>query len=275
MGTLTRISKRSSPADARETQGRSAREAGIYDEGRVWAASHAWHLRAHHVLVCSNTLRAENLFETLMKTPAVGGNVLDVGCGAGALSEQLRRIGARSVLGIDVSSEEINEARSRCAGLPGLRFEVHSAEAPIDGTFDLIVGRSVLHHIDFRRTLPMWFDQNLAPGGRMLFMEPMSHPLVLLFHLLVRSAHTPDEWPLTPADTRWLRETFAARVRPVNLLSFPAAAISSILFSSAENRLVRIADTIDQAVELRPRLAAHGRQGIILIDRPATCDPTS
>ena len=246
---------------------RASRESDAYDEGQVWAASNTWHVRALHVLICPNTLRAEALFEESIRTRAIGASVLDVGCGHGSSSAHLHEIGAASVLGIDVSASEIEEARANYGERSGLSFAVHSAEQPIEGNFDLIVGRSVLHHIDFRRALPTMFDGNLAPGGRLVFMEPMSNPLTLLFHRFVRSAHTDDEWPLTPDDVRWLKSRFGAQIRPVNLFSFPAAAISSLLFSSPDNLLVGVADTVDRALEKRPSFAARGRQGIILIDR--------
>lgn len=248
---------------------RAARESEAYDAGQVWEVSNRWHARASHVLFSANTLRAENLFTALMKSQAAGGAVMDVGCGLGLLSAELHAMGARSVYGFDVSENEIERARAEYGALPGVTFEVRSAEAPLEGRFDLIVGRSVLHHVDFRSVLRTLFERNLAPGGRMLFMEPMAHPLTVMFHRFVPSAHTPDEWPLTPTDVQWLQRAFAARVRPVNLVSFPAGAISSLILASPDNPLMRFADRIDQALERRPRFAARGRQGIIVIDRPS------
>jgi hypothetical protein len=84
----------------------------------------------------------------------------------------------------------------------------------------------------------------------------------------VRSAHTPDEWPITPADAAWLRRRFDARIIPINLLSFPAGVVSSLVLSSPENRLMRMADALDRRLERNGRLSARGRQGIIVIDRP-------
>jgi SAM-dependent methyltransferase len=194
---------------------------------------------------------------------------MDVGCGTGALAAELHDLGARSVYAFDVSLREVEQARAHYGSLEGVAFHVHGVDDPIQGSFDLIVGRSILHHVNFRSAVRNLFSRNLAPGGRMLFMEPMSHPLGLLFHLLVRSAHTADERPLTPEDVRWMRMEFDAHIRPVNFVSFPAGAISSLILPSADNALMRAADSIDQALERRPRLAAWGRQGIIVIDREA------
>src|SRR5437868_6239013 len=116
---------------------RSARESAAYDEGRVWEVSHRWHVRMKHVLFGPNTMRAEELFASLMCERANGGAVLDVGCGTGALTAELHRMGARSVYGFDVSEREIDKARRDYGHLPGVTFEVRSADGPIGGEFDL------------------------------------------------------------------------------------------------------------------------------------------
>jgi SAM-dependent methyltransferase len=248
---------------------RVVREAEVYDEGRVLEASNRWMRRVMHVLTGPNTALGEDRFRRLLRERADTSRVLDVGCGPGTLSGELHAMGATSVHGIDVSQREVEKARSEFDDLMAVTFGVQSADEPIEGQFDLIVGRAILHHLDFRRILPALFERNLAPGGRMVFMEPMSHPLTLAFHHLVRSAHTPDEWPLTPDDVRWLKQRFDAYVIPINLLSFPAGIFSSLFLSSPDNPLMRFADRIDRALERRRHLAARGRQGLIVIDRPA------
>jgi 2-polyprenyl-3-methyl-5-hydroxy-6-metoxy-1,4-benzoquinol methylase len=257
-----------SPSQSSTEAPRHLREAELYDEGRVWETSNRWNQRVAHVFLGSNTSLGEQRFHSLLSERARGRRVMDVGCGPGALSSELHAMGASSVYGFDVSRKEIERARADHGDLPGVTFAVHGAEEPIPGQFDLIAGRSVLHHFDFRTALPLIFERNLAPGGRMIFMEPMSHPLTLAFHRLVRSAHTRDEWPLTPSDIAWLQERFGARVVPINLLSFPAGVVSSLLLSSPDNLLMRCADRADRRLERRRHLAARGRQGIIIIDRP-------
>jgi SAM-dependent methyltransferase len=246
---------------------REAREAELYDEGKVSRNIDRWHRRVGHVFLTASTTAGERCFESLVASRAVGGRVLEVGCGGGGVAVELKRMGAKSVYGFDISPREIERARALCSELRDVSFGVHGPGEEIEGRFDLIVGRAILHHIDFRAALPKLFARDLAPGGRMLFMEPMSHPMTLAFHRFVRSAHTPDEWPLTPADVRWLRARFGARVLPINLLTFPAGVLSSLLFSCADNPLLRFADRVDRSLERRPRLAARGRQGIVLIER--------
>jgi 2-polyprenyl-3-methyl-5-hydroxy-6-metoxy-1,4-benzoquinol methylase len=256
------------PTQSSTDAARHAREAEMYDEGRVWQTSNSWNQRVSHVFLGANTAAGEQRFRTLLSERVRGRRVMDVGCGTGALTGELHAMGASSVYGFDVSQKEIETARSNYGDLPGVTFAVHGAEEPIPGEFDVIAGRSVLHHFDFHSALPLLFERNLARGGRMVFMEPMSHPMTLAFHRFVRSAHTPDEWPLTPADVTWLRERFGARVVSVNLLSFPAGVFSSFFLSSPDNMLMHFADRVDRWLERRRYLLARGRQGIIVIDRP-------
>jgi SAM-dependent methyltransferase len=247
---------------------RASREAAAYDEGEVSETCQRWILRVPHVIECDNTALGEQRFQRLLGERAGGARAMEVGCGTGVTASELCSLGARSVHAFDVSRRQIDLARAEFGDLAGVTFDVHDADLPVQGQFDLIVGRSILHHLDFRSILPRLFEDNLAPGGRMLFMEPMSHPLTLAFHRFVREAHTPDEWPLTPADATWLRERFAARVIPINLISFPAGAFSSFVFSTADNALTRLADSVDRRLERRRRMLARGRQGIIVVDRP-------
>lgn len=247
---------------------RARREAAAYDEDRVWERSNAWNVRVAHVFHGPNTTRGESAARALMAAAvAGGGRALDVGCGDGHSSVGVLELGASYVLGIDIAPSMIEKARQ--LEQPGrMEFGLVGAHEPIEGEFDLVFGRSVLHHIDFRTFLERTYADNLARGGRMAFMEPLAHPLTLAFHRLVPSAHTPDERPLRPADLRWMRERFPRTlVVPVNLLSFPVGVLSSFLFRDADNALTRAADRADRALE-RPRLIPFYRQGLLVVDKP-------
>jgi hypothetical protein len=104
----------------------------------------------------------------------------------------------------------------------------------------------------------------------MVFMEPMSHPMTIAFHRLVRSAHTPGEYPLNLSDVHWLEQAFPrCAVHPINFLSFPAGVLSSYLFRSPDNALTRATDAIDRRLERREWLRGYARQAIIVIEKPS------
>jgi SAM-dependent methyltransferase len=251
---------------------RARRERAAYDEGDVYRRSHEWHRRASHVFEGPNTRRGEELWVALIREAVGdGGRVLDVGCGDGSTARLALDSGATNVLGIEISERQLTGARM--AEVPGrLEFRVADAQEPIDGgPFDLVIGRSILHHLDFREFLPRVAARNLSRDGRMLWMEPLAHPLALAFHKLVRTAHTPDEFPLLPRDLRWIRTWFpGTRIVPINFVSFPAGVLSTRVFSSPENGLLRAADAIDRFLACRPALVPFARQGIIAIP-PQSC----
>ena len=246
---------------------RARREKTAYDEGDVFERSVVWHRRARHVLEAPNTQRGEELWAALIRDAVGdGGRVLDVGSGDGSTARLALECGASYALGVDISERQLSGARR--TALPGrLEFEVADAQEPLDvDPFDLVIGRSVLHHLNFREFLPRVAAHNLSSDGRMLWMEPLAHPLALAFHKLVRGAHTPDEFPLVPRDLRWIRERFhGTQIFPINFVSFPAGVLSSYVFASSDNRLLRAADAIDRSLARRDGLVPFGRQGIIAI----------
>jgi SAM-dependent methyltransferase len=250
---------------------RSERERIAYEEDRVFEEHHRWHERVSHVLDGPNTQRGERRWEALLREAARGGRVLDIGCGRGASSRQALDYGAGYVLGVDVADSELDEARA--LEIPDrLEFRRHDLFQPLDGTFDLIFGRSILHHIDYRAVVRRLYDDNLAPGGTAVFMEPLgANLLTRAFHRFVHSAHTPDERPLMPDELAWFAAEFpGSELVPVNYLSYPAGIASSLVLRRPDNALMRLADRIDQRLERRPRMAQRFRQGIIVLRKPAS-----
>jgi SAM-dependent methyltransferase len=249
---------------------RDAREREAYADEAMTQACEAWQLRFSHIGFGPTTQRGWDTAFGLLRTRLdAGSRVLDVGCGPGFYTRKVKELGAGYVLGYDISEHYVAKAREQYE-VPGeLEFRVHSAHEPIDDVFDVICGFAVLHHLDFRSFLVDTYARNLKPGGTMLFWEPMSHPAVIAFHALVRSAHSPDEWPITPGDVRWLHDTFGdVVIRPVNLAAMFTNALSSLVFEEPDNPLSRLGDRIDRAIEKRRRLAPFGQMGIIVIGKP-------
>lgn len=181
--------------------------------------------------------------------------------------------------GIDVSRRFVKSARRH--EIPGrLEFALGDVTEPLQGTYDLIFGRSILHHIDWRPFMRRAYADNLAPGGALVFMEPVgSNLLSKVFHLLVREAHTPDERPFMLDDQRWIRRTFAgAEVIPINIVSFSAGIVCSLVLDRPDNALMRGADRVDRWLERRlpPALVqAQARQLIVYVRKPPASSESS
>ena len=105
---------------------------------------------------------------------APGRRVLDAACGEGYGSALMARAGA-DVLGVDIGSEAVQHARTRYAGIPGLRFEQADAtalDALADASFDLVLSFETLEHVHEQQRLLDGFARLLAPGGVLLLSTP-------------------------------------------------------------------------------------------------------
>jgi SAM-dependent methyltransferase len=247
------------------------RERQAYDEGALWDRSHQAHMRFRHVFECPNTQRADRLFNQRLHEAVPGRRVLEVGCAEGARCRSVLALGAAHVLGVDVSERFLALAREHAE--PGrLEFANHDIGQPLPGRFDVIFGSAILHHLDYRPVLARLYEDNLAPGGLMLFREPLgANLLIRLWWRLGTAAHSPDERPFHPADLGWLRTRFPGfRVHGVNYLSLPAGIVSSLVCASPDNAILRGCDRLDHWLDTHWRwLVPRFRYSVMVIEKPA------
>lgn len=119
-----------------------------------------------------------NIFNALYERPATiallgdvsGLRVLEVGCGAGALTEWLVDQGAR-VTAMDVSRRMLDLAGRRVGGRATLITA--SVDAPLhfqpDNSVDLVVASLVLHYVQNWESALGEFRRVLVPGGCVVF----------------------------------------------------------------------------------------------------------
>jgi|ERR1700722_5284897 len=102
-----------------------------------------------------------------------GKQVLEIGLGQGADSEQIIRRGA-IWSGVDISAESVDRVstRLRCRGLDHARLECASAlDLPFpDDRFDIVFAHGVLHHIPDVLTAQKEIARVLKPEGRLIAM---------------------------------------------------------------------------------------------------------
>lgn len=99
-------------------------------------------------------------------TPLKGLRALDIGCGAGLLSEPLARLGAQ-VTGIDASPDLIAAARSHAAA-SGLTIDYRESTAeilPLENSFDLVIASEVIEHVSDPALFLQACSHLLAPGS--------------------------------------------------------------------------------------------------------------
>ena len=105
------------------------------------------------------------------RTPLAGKTAMDVGCGAGLLTESLARLGAK-VTGIDAAPEVIGVARDHAAAM-GLAIDYHAADViDVAGQFDLITCMEVIEHVAEPQAFLNALARRLAPGGLLILSTP-------------------------------------------------------------------------------------------------------
>lgn len=189
--------------------------------------------------------------------PARGARVLDFACGAGITSAFLAQRGA-IVTAIDISAASIARGRELADRL-GFQIQFITGELTPSTfpahSFDAVVGRFALHHVDLRAIAPI-FNEILVPGGVGAFLETMAlNPLLNLSRRLpgrvgVASYGTQDERPIDRADLRIIEESIGSvtlavgrmaflRIFDRNVLRFRRRRVSALL-GAVDDRLARM-----------------------------------
>ncbi|HWE30215.1 MAG TPA: methyltransferase domain-containing protein [Polyangia bacterium] len=105
-----------------------------------------------------------------------GERLLEIGCGEGANLHHLRDDGALR-FGVDFSSEKASFARNATGAAT---VTADGALLPFaDGGFDAVLIRDVLHHVPAPAAVLAEARRVLAPGGRLVLVEPnRNSPLI-------------------------------------------------------------------------------------------------
>jgi SAM-dependent methyltransferase len=147
-------------------------------------------------------------FDNLVCKHALGNEMLEVGCSDG--TSALNYCNFASIYrGVDISNLAIDVAKSR--GIENAFFdEADAHKLPFgDGSFDLVVVNSLLHHLDLEVALDE-IKRVLKSDGVFLLREPLgTNPLFNLYRKVTPAARTPDEKPFDRDDLHLIRRKFA------------------------------------------------------------------
>jgi len=112
-----------------------------------------------------------------------GQSVIDLGCGEGHYSRLLNQLGAAEVLGIDLSGDMVELARSQERSHPvGIHYQVgDAADLVLEQPVDLVFAGYLFNHARNREELRAQFrtvSSLLRPGGRLVALNnnPDDHP---------------------------------------------------------------------------------------------------
>ncbi|MEJ7787142.1 MAG: class I SAM-dependent methyltransferase [Solirubrobacteraceae bacterium] len=206
---------------------------------------------------------------------AAGMRVLDLGCGQGDLTLALLARGA-VVTALDLSPGMLDVARRR-TDLYGDGGNADFVAAPVERTglpsasFDAIVGRWILHHVDLQAAAGE-LGRLLAPGGRAVFLENSGANPILNFarnHITGRFGiprlGTKDERPLIREDWVILERSFTS-VRP----EFPIVDVFELLNRQVFRYRSRLVETVCRALDRmigRTRLRKYSYRVLVVAER--------
>lgn len=214
---------------------------------------------------------------------ARGGTVLDIGCGLGSDSLLFSHLGAREVVGIDLSEQSIALAEKRAAvssGIGSVRFVVGDVGDPRQqeslGQFDLVWCSAILHHVipELEATVRA-LRTCVRPGGRLVIKEPVAPSRALRRARLAFAPHsdaTDDERPLETDEIDLIRSVLpGAQVSFGRILGRATSAMLRGSYESAASLRKAAAVAInvaDAAVSVVPGAWRLSSNVLIVWDAP-------
>lgn len=150
----------------------------FYDDlGRDWYEAHD-----HPVAL----LRAENALRTPWVIDSIShkkGKVLDIGCGAGLLTNALAKEGY-NVTGIDLSESSLEMAQAFDSTKSVEYLYANAYSLPFqDNAYDAVCAMDVLEHVQHPEKLLQEASRVLRPGGQLFFhtfnRNPLSYVMII------------------------------------------------------------------------------------------------
>jgi ubiquinone/menaquinone biosynthesis C-methylase UbiE len=112
------------------------------------------------------------------------GNCLEIGCGPGFTSLEIRKKLDGDLTSIDYDEDEVEKAKKRLSGKKVAIMQADATKLPFkDGSFDCVVEMNTFHHIsEYRKAISESF-RVLKKGGQLYIMDISRYflwPLTLL-----------------------------------------------------------------------------------------------
>jgi ubiquinone/menaquinone biosynthesis C-methylase UbiE len=235
------------------TTDRVAAEAIAHDDGTVYREAVRLQRRFIHVIECPNNRSAENHLTAAAAKAIPGGVVLDLGCYEGVAAGRYTKLNPKKIVGIDISAAAIERARQSFGHVAEFHvMDAHRLDFQ-DASFDVVIGRSILHHLDYEAAISE-IARVLKPGGYAIFTEPLrDNPAAKVFRLLTPKARTKDELPLSRKQITWADRQFRESDHFFSgMASAAVGLVTSLTPLKPDNVFLRVADNLDRFIATTP-----------------------
>jgi SAM-dependent methyltransferase len=236
-----------------ELSSRVKNEKVASNESDVYEQTARLHRLLSHVFLCPNAIYTDALFDSTVDKIARDRFALEYGCYNGRTVPALARSNPRRILGIDISEKAIVEAKATHGELADFAVMDCHRLALADESLDVVIGRAILHHLDFDKAI-LEVRRVLRPGGHAVFIEPLrDNPAGRLVRLLTPRARTRDELPLSRSQIRRADRLFGASQHFYSgLASVGCGIASSFVSRNPANAFMQFAHRLDLKLARSP-----------------------
>jgi len=216
--------------------------------------------------------RSDALMKSWVRARSENRWALDYGCGDGSYTILMAKGGAQAV-GIDISDVSLQNAK-KCAVQEGIdrraQFLVMDCEslAFADNSFDIIVSRAILHHLDLDKALAE-LARVVKKEGAIICIEALAdNPLIQMYRRITPNERT--EWEidhvLRAKDLKVAKTYFGkVDVKFFHLFTLAAVPFRNSRIFKALLSVLEIADSV--ALRL-PFLKRMGWQMVFVLSEP-------
>lgn len=241
------------------------------------------------------TINSQNFFKNLIRKKCKKTNtqkqikLLDYGCGIDAHGKlgSIKKSNTPEKIydfynslevnftGIDISPEAIKIAKknSKENNLDAKYLEMDAEKTTFpSATFDIIIGKGILHHLSFDKCIPE-LSRLIKENGSCIFFEPLGHnPIINLGRLLTPGSRTKDEHPILQKDFKFFKKYF----KVVNFHYFCCFNLIAFLFykTSKFRNILSFLTKIDEKIfSIFPFLQKYSWIVVIEFENPIISKP--
>jgi len=117
-------------------------------------------------------------------------DLLEVGCGDGAISKYIARKYPFEVIGVDIDPEMIRSADEGILDMPNIRFlEANATSLPFpDENYNIVLSFGMMHHVPYWREAVAEIRRVLKPGGYFVYADLIHiRPLAKVYKFIKHS----------------------------------------------------------------------------------------